>query len=288
MAGTRSNQSQARPKTPQANITRGVRRTRALKSPFTISELAERAGVSVPTIHSYRRLGLLPEPTIVATNRYLYDDRHVEALAMIRLLRGERHMSLASIAEVLPDLLPDGREEAFRPQMWDQVLTAYLDAAARSEPLARLLAAARDAFAHHGYVGVNIADICAAADMATGSFYRHFESKDAIFLAAVQSVPEAVGDELKGLPSHIGKARAITLVRGLLEPYMPLLLEFVLRERRAASEPTGVMDSVTGELAARLQPHMRSTDRSVADTASDVVSAALVELIQGALGLHTS
>jgi AcrR family transcriptional regulator len=280
----RSNQSQARQKTSLANIARGAKRSRGLKSPLTVSELAERAGVSVPTIHSYRRLGLLPEPTVVATNRFLYDDRHVEALAMIRLLRRERNMSLASIVGVLPDLLPTGEEEAFRPQMWQQVLDSYLDAAAQSEPPARLLAAARDAFAQHGYAGVNIADICAEAEMATGSFYRHFQSKDAIFVAAVRSVADLISDDLNALPYGISKARATATVRTLLAPFMPLLLESALREARGAKELTHVMDSVIGTVATSLEPHIRSSVRSSANTAVPIVRAALLEIVQEALG----
>ena len=286
MADRRSNQSQARQKTPQANIARGRKRSRTLKSPLTVSELAERAGVSVPTIHSYRRLGLLPEPTVIAANRFLYDDRHVEALAMIRLLRRERNMSLASILEVLPDLLPTGEEEAFRPQMWQQVLDGYLDAAAQSEPPARLLAAARDAFVEHGYAGVNIAEICAEAELATGSFYRHFQSKDAIFVAAVRSVADLVSEDLDALPLGISQARATATVRTLLEPFMPLLLESVLREARGARELTDVMTYVTSTVAARLEPHIRSSVRSSARAAELVVRTALLELVQSALGIE--
>jgi AcrR family transcriptional regulator len=253
---------------------------------MTVSELAERAGVSIPTIHSYRRLGLLPEPTVVAANRFLYDNRHVEALAMIRLLRHERNMSLASIVEVLPDLLPTGEEEAFRPQMWQQVLDSYLDAAAESEPPARLLAAARDAFAQYGYAGVNIAEICAQAELATGSFYRHFESKDAIFVAAVRSVADLISDDLSALPVGISKARATATVRTLLEPFMPLLLESVLREERGARELTNVMSYVTDTVAARLRPHIRSSVRSSAHEADVVVRTALLELVERAMGFQ--
>jgi AcrR family transcriptional regulator len=270
------------------NIAIDTKRPRALRNPLTVSELAERAGVSVPTIHSYRRLGLLPEPTVITANRFLYDDRHVEALAMIRLLRRERNMSLASIVEVLPDLLPTGEEEAFRPQMWQQVLDSYLDAAAQSEPPARLLAAARHAFAQQGYAGVNIADICAEAEMATGSFYRHFQSQDAIFVAAVRSVADLISDDLKAMPFGIGKARATAAVRTLLEPFMPLLLESVLRAERGARELTDVMNYVTGTVAAHLEPHIRSSVRSSPNAADLVVRTALLELVQRALGFEQS
>jgi AcrR family transcriptional regulator len=284
VAGTRWNQSEATPRTPQANITRRVKRSTRRKSPFTISELAERTGMQVPTIHYYRRLGLLPEPIVIAANRFHYDDRHVEALAMIRLLREERQMSLTSIAEVLPDLLPDEQEEAFRPEMWDQVLAAHLEDAALSEPPARLLTAAREAFAHDGYAGVNIADICDTAEVAKGSFYRHFETKDAIFVAAVRSVTDVMADELEGLRAPLSAARASTLVQKWLEPYVPLLLEATMRERRGSKELNGVTADLTHDLAVRLQAHLRPGEAS-AKQARLVVRTALLALLEDALGL---
>ena len=284
MVGTRSNQSQATPKALPVNITRRVNRTRRLKGPFTISELSERTGIPVPTIHYYRRLGLLPEPTVIAANRFHYDDRHVEVLAMIRLLRQERHMSLTSIATVLPEFLPDGQEEAFRPEMWDQVLAAHLEGAALSEPRARLLAAARDAFAQHGYAGVNIADISDTADLATGSFYRHFDTKDAIYVAAVQSVPDVISRELATSTTRLTTSRATARLKELLEPFVPLLLEAALRERQGSPELAGVTAAVTHELAERLQSHVRPGEHA-ARSARAVVRAAVLDLLQATLGL---
>jgi len=291
VAGTRWNQSQASPRAPQRNIASRGRAARRAKSPFTISGLAERTGVPVPTIHYYRRLGLLPDPEVVAANRFLYDDRHVEVLAMIRLLRQERRMSLASIAEVLPELLPDGQEEAFRPQMWDQVLAAHLEDVALSEPPARLVAAARRSFARHGYTRVNVADICDAAGVATGSFYRHFETKDAIFAAAVRSVADVVGAEFDRLPRRLSSRRATAILRDLLEPFVPLLLESALRARRGSKDLKGVTAHVMHAIALHVQPHLRPSERSCEDDNRDddrgrlVVHAAMVEHVVDVLEL---
>ena len=84
-----------------------------LSSParFTVSVLAEKTGTPVPTIHHYRHLGLLPEVTELASNRFLYDDRHVEALNVIRLLREQRNLPLEAIREMLPELLAFDRKE---------------------------------------------------------------------------------------------------------------------------------------------------------------------------------
>src|SRR5579871_1635848 len=66
---------------------------------FTISVLSERSGTGIPTIHHYRRIGLLPPALEVASNRFLYQDRHVEA-HVIRLLRERRNLPLEAIREV--------------------------------------------------------------------------------------------------------------------------------------------------------------------------------------------
>jgi AcrR family transcriptional regulator len=288
VAGTRWNQSQASPRAPQRNIASRRRPARRPKSPFTISGLAERTGVPVPTIHYYRRLGLLPDPEVVAANRYLYDDRHVEVLAMIRLLRRERQMSLASIAEVLPDLLPAEGEEAFRPQMWDQVLAAHIEDAALSEPPARLVAAARQLFARDGYAGVNIADVCEAAGIATGSFYRHFETKDAIFVAAVRSVADVIGAALDGLPPRLSGRRATADVSELLEPFVPLLLESAVRARRGARQLDGVTADVMHAIATRLEPHLRPSERLWErddERGRQVVHTAMIQRMADAIGL---
>jgi AcrR family transcriptional regulator len=260
---------------------------RRLRSPFTISELADRTGVPVPTIHYYRRLGLLPDPEVMAANRHLYHDHHVEVLATIRLLRQERRMSLASIAEVLPDLLPEEGEEAFRPQMWDQVLAAHFEEAALSEPPARLVAAARRSFARHGYAGVNIAEICEEAGIATGSFYRHFDTKDAIFVAAVRSVGDALGAELDRLPFRLGRRRATAMTSELLEPFVPLLLESAIRAGRGAQDLSGVAAEVMRTVVARLEPHLRPSERLCERDDGRgrlVVRAAMIEHVVGALG----
>ena len=78
---------------------------------------------------------------------------------------------------------------------------------------AELLAEARQVFAEKGYKKTNISDITKRARMAVGSFYKYYESKEAIFLEVYvaennrireetmqrvdwQSEPEAVVEQL--------------------------------------------------------------------------------------------
>ena len=73
---------------------------------LSVAELADQSGVPVPSIHHYRRLGLLPDPTSVEAKRFLYDERHVETLKLVRLLRDRWRLSLPSIGELLPSSSP--------------------------------------------------------------------------------------------------------------------------------------------------------------------------------------
>ena len=55
-------------------------------------------------------------------------------------------------------------------------------------PAERLLAAAEELFGQRSYSRTTVADICARAGMATGSFYAYFESKAEIFAAVVRAI----------------------------------------------------------------------------------------------------
>lgn len=55
-------------------------------------------------------------------------------------------------------------------------------------PAARLLAAAEELFGAQNYHKTTVADICAKAGIATGSFYAHYGSKQDIFAAVVRGI----------------------------------------------------------------------------------------------------
>ena len=57
-------------------------------------------------------------------------------------------------------------------------------------PSQRLLRAAEELFGERSYWRTTVADICARAGIATGSFYAHFDSKAAIFTAVVRQINE--------------------------------------------------------------------------------------------------
>jgi AcrR family transcriptional regulator len=218
-----------------------------------VSELAHKTGVKVPTIHAYLRQGLLPAPVRVADNRFLYDRRHVEALGLIRLLRERRHLPIETIKELLPTLLGvEGEEEhAFRSGMWEEVLRRYFPEDGPSSPQATLTAAARAMFSKKGYAETSIDEICAAAGIAKGTFYRSFASKEDVYLAAAASVADAVLDAVAAVRAPVP---ADDLVKAVA-PYAGLLLE--VASRALLGEPghggvvPGVVDRVADGLAHR-------------------------------------
>ncbi len=91
----------------------------------------------------------------------------------------------------LPDHLqpaPVGRERLSR-----EVVASY--------QRDRILLAATTVFAERGYHGTTIDQIVVAAHIGVGSFYEHFENKDACFVAAYDRVALALRDRvLAGTP----------------------------------------------------------------------------------------
>jgi AcrR family transcriptional regulator len=193
---------------------------------YTIAELVEMTGIPATTIHHYRQAGLLPPPERVAANRFRYGDRHVQALRLIRVLRDRRRLPLPTIREVLPELLAGGDEEAFHTETWEAALSGRSEVpdAARE----RIVAAAVDLFAARGYGEVTVSDVAAQAGTAKGSVYRHFESKEALFAAAVESVVAGVVGDVRAAADRAGgrldpPAAMVALVMSAKPGFMLLL-----------------------------------------------------------------
>jgi AcrR family transcriptional regulator len=218
---------------------------------FPIAELVRKTGVPSATIHHYRRRSLLPAPRRVAPNRFLYDERHVQALKLIRVLRERRGLSLSAIRKTLPVLLGLDEEQAFRPDMWDRAVGSHVRGGARRSPRTRLLDAAIEIFARRGYGDVNVDEICKAARIAKGSFYRHFRSKEELFFAAVQA---AADQTVRAFGQAVGRGpvtpeRAADVLARLLEPRLPVFMELFTRALQRRPGYPGVSRRLFTELA---------------------------------------
>ena len=85
--------------------------------------------------------------------------------------------------------------------------------AAGRPPRERLLTAAEELFGERSYRRTSVAQICAAAGIATGSFYAHFGSKADIFAAVLRQINDDLRAAMRAAlvdagPGQRGRERA--------------------------------------------------------------------------------
>jgi AcrR family transcriptional regulator len=104
----------------------------------------------------------------------------------------------------------------------------------RRETRSRLLAAALELMAEKGMEGVAINEITEAADVGFGSFYNHFESKEAIYAELLHWVFEDFADAMERVLGQISDPAEViavsvryTMMRGLREAVWG---QFLVRE----------------------------------------------------------
>jgi AcrR family transcriptional regulator len=198
---------------------------------FTMSELVERTGVAAATVRYYLTAGVLPPPERVAANRFLYDERHVEVIRLIRLVRERRGLLIETIGRLLPELLPDLFDKpsngVFHPEMWNQLLAAETQLEAGSSVDERLVEAGLTLFSRRGYADVSVDDVCRSALIAKGSFYRHYPSKGALFFAVVEEAARRAAAEFTALSGDDAgvDASVIDRLAGALVPRVTVLLD---------------------------------------------------------------
>jgi len=248
-----------------------------------ISQLSALTGVPAATIHHYLRLGLLPAPERVASNRFLYDRRHVRRLRLVRALRRRRGLSLDAIRRILPGLAELEDADAFRPEMWDRLLDRRSGGSRRRTPATRLLAAATAAFARHGYDEVNVEDICRRAGIAKGSFYRLYPSKQDLFFAAARGAAAGIA---AGLPRPIGTPRRSAFeerLATLLAPHLPLFLDLLTRGLQGRPGYRDAGRAILGSLAAEVGRAMGASPPRAQRLGAEVLAAAIARVARDAL-----
>jgi AcrR family transcriptional regulator len=140
--------------------------------------------------------------------------------------------------------------------------------AAEPGPPARevLLKAAASAFARHGYAGASVDRIAAAAGLSKGTFYWHFESKEALFLALVEERIDAPARALmevtRTAPAETATAPVVSrgladLFTGqrellvLVQEYWAAAVRSAGVRRRYRRRHAALVDALAGALRAR-------------------------------------
>lgn len=255
-----------------------VQHTESFSESFSMAELVERAGVPASTVHHYVRRGLLPPPQRVAAKRFLYGPQHVDALRVIRDLRQHQRLPLARIADVLPAILANRR-------LGDDGEDLSAEASGVAE---RILDVAIEAFGLHSYAQVSIADLCAGADVAKGTFYRHFDSKGEVFVRAAERVVlQALERFRRGvgeLPEPVDMHSAAESCAEALRPGLPVLLE--LAKRAVLFEPEYVTEArdTFGLLAAEIGEILLPGERDSHAAGGMVILDAVVTVFRSLVG----
>ena len=219
---------------------------------LSLSDLVERSGVPASTIHHYRRAGLIPQPLRQSGNRFVYDERHVEALVRIRSHAGS-----------------------------DQ-----------PEVRARIVAVAIEAFKTRSYSEVSVSDIADAAGMAKSNVYRYFDSKESLLTAAIETLLEDTRRRFEASLDSAGGADDLrddrdesALVLGyVLADVLPMLLELGARAAKGHEPSADLARNVLRTLA-------RTAGRSYATEGEDpmtvglgVIEAAFATVMSWAVG----
>lgn len=190
---------------------------------YTIRDLVQLTAVPASSIHHYRRLGLIPDPTRSPSNQHQYDERHVTALTMVRSLR-RRGCSLDEIRDVVGDLL---RERDGACSAVDGLELA--EQVSDRSPETKLIDAAITEFTLHGFHEVSVGGLCERADVAKGTFYRCFESKEDVFLAAARAIIERAIDGFDRVAGDLPEPERPTAFATHLRPGLPVLFELAKR-----------------------------------------------------------
>ena len=110
---------------------------------------------------------------------------------------------------------------------------------ARSEETRmQLMEAAQRRFAIFGYNAASVADICSDAGVSKGAFYHHFPSKQAVFLALLESWLSAVDANLETARRDSVPATLMSMAETLPEILvaadgrLPMFIEFWLQASR--------------------------------------------------------
>jgi AcrR family transcriptional regulator len=155
------------------------------------------------------------------------------------------------------------------------------------ETRAKLLAAARRAFAELGYAKARVEDIVTRAGVGHGTFYAYFPNKQAALAALMREHAGAL-EELAGQPWRAGDVRAslAQVLGGLADLYDRDADMVALWTSAAAHDPelAKVLDEVRGQFIARVA---RNVERAQAQGVARPVDAFTAAVALAAMAEQT-
>jgi AcrR family transcriptional regulator len=147
-----------------------------------------------------------------------------------------------------------------------------------SETRAKLLAAARRAFAELGYARARVEDIVTRAGVGHGTFYAYFANKQAALAALMREHAGTLG-ELAGQPWRAGDVRAslAEVLGGLADLYDRDADMVALWTEAAAHDPdlAKILDEVRGQFVERIARNVERAQAQGMARAVDPFTAAV-------------
>lgn len=119
--------------------------------------------------------------------------------------------------------------------------------AAQETKAAAIRRAAYVSFARHGYHGTTVDLICAEAGISKGAFYWHYDSKQSVFLAILDTWAEEVERELDKQFSAALESNVTDLAAALrrethrVRAILPVWLEFIAQSGRNEDMRTAIV-----------------------------------------------
>jgi len=126
----------------------------------------------------------------------------------------------------------------------------------------RILDAAEEHFANHGYEGTTLRDVASAVGLRTPSLYNHFDSKDALYAAVLERGIAPVLATLARAAVE-GDARGELDPGELVEALMPQLAQRPNLPRLIAQETLRGGDHLSPMLRKWIQPLFDRADRMI-------------------------
>ncbi len=158
-----------------------------------IGDLSKKSGVSKQMIHFYLKEKILPAPLKTSKTMSYYNDRHLKRLIDIQLLRMRKQNSTKFLKKHFDESNSHQKEGSANQDNCSDELASFQHPNIIKKK--QITQAGIKIFSQKGYYKTRVQDITDDIGVSTGSFYKHFENKQDLFMNVVNDVLRTlVGD----------------------------------------------------------------------------------------------